>query len=490
LGSPTVADAAMSPATRSDDAWKRRFRYKKQVTNFRRRLSSVLAAVVGCLAWSTTARAQFNYENGQDTVFAHSETSPYWVSGQVNDIFQWNPRFSAPYNGPNSFEHASKAADTVVFTLYTGLQLTRDTEVLFDVESAGGSSLSDATGLAGFTNQDAQRNPNLGWTPYFARAEVHQLIPLSNDVQPAERNPLSLLTSLPARRIDIYAGEFSLVDYFDNNAVAGNDHMQFMNWSVVNTGTYDYAGETRGYTWGGVIDFVYDSWTFRFAEVLNSKKANGISLQKNLQDEHSENYELEYQPTLLAGRNTDLHFLTFTNFANMGSYHEANSLFLAGKTTTPDVNVHPPQVTLKYGFAVNAEQDFTEDLRGFVRAGWNEGQHQSWQYTETDETVAFGGDLRGTWWHRPSDKFGVAFVGNGISRDHREYLSLGGLGLNLGDGGLSYGAEKIMETYYNFPLPLYSGLYAALDIQYFDNPGYNRARGPVTVVGGRLHIEL
>src|ERR1700694_4792849 len=51
-----------------------------------------------------------------------------------------------------------------------------------------------------------------------------------------------------------------------------------------------------------------------------------------------------------------------------------------------------------------------------------------------------------------------------------------GLGFVLGDGRLTYGPEKIMETYYNFAIPLHSGIFAALDFQYIDDPGYNRAR--------------
>jgi high affinity Mn2+ porin len=84
----------------------------------------------------------------------------------------------------------------------------------------------------------------------------------------------------------------------------------------------------------------------------------------------------------------------------------------------------------------------------------------------------------------------VAFVANGISRRHRQYLALGGLGFLLGDGNLSYGPEEIMETYYNFPVALRPGVFAAFDLQYINNPGYNRARGPVIVPGVRLHIEM
>jgi hypothetical protein len=436
------------------------------------------------------ARAQISYDSGQDTVFVHSQTSPFWISGQGNSIFQWHPRFSVQYSGPNSFEHASEQAASVVLTLYTGLQLTRTTEALVDVESAGASGLSQTLGIAGFPNADATRSPSLDEAPYFARAELHQVIPLSNHADRVERTPLSLLTTLPSRRIDIYVGKFSLVDFFDTNSVASDSHMQFMNWTVVNTGAYDYAADTRGYTWGAVIDLVDRWWTFRFGEALLSKRANGMTLQKNLQNAHSENFEFELRPSLLSGRNTTVSLLTFTNFANMGDYHQAIDLFLEGKTPTPQITAHPRQTTLKYGFAINAEQEFTADLRAFVRVGWNEGQHESWNYTEVDQTLAFGGDLRGVMWHRPFDKFGVAFVGNGISRNHRKYLALGGLGFVLGDGRLTYGPEKIMETYYNFAIPMHSGIFAALDFQYIDDPGYNRARGPVLVPGARLHVEL
>ena len=459
-------------------------------TVFQRPAVRIVSALCAFLLSGPIAWAQLSYTSGQDTVFTHSDTSPFWISGQGNFIFQWHPRFPAQYSGPNSLEHASEQAASVVLTLYTGLQLSRTTEALLDVESAGGSGLSQTVGLAGYTNADATRSPSLDQTPYFARAELHQVIPLSSEEEKAERDPLSLLTTLPSRRIDIYAGEFSLVDFFDDNSVTGDSQMNFMNWAVVDTASYDYAADTRGYTWGLVLDFVDRWWTFRFCEALLSKRPNGEILQKNLQDAHSENYELELRPSVLDGRETAIHLLAFTNYANMGDYHQAISQFLDGKTPAPDIDAHPQQVAAKYGFVINAEQEFTEDVRGFIRAGWNEGQHESFNYTEVDETLAFGGDVAGELWHRPRDRFGVAFVANGISHNHREYLALGGLGFVLGDGRLTYGPEKIMESYYNFPIPLHSGLFAAIDCQYIDDPGYNRARGPVVVLGARLHVEL
>lgn len=446
--------------------------------------ASLLCAILA----ASPALAQIDYDTGNDTVFAHSETLPWWLSAQSNFIFQWHPGFHADYSGPNSLDHAPDQGPTEVATLYTGLELSPTLEAVADFEIAAGSGLSQSQGLGGPTNLDAVRN--LDAEPYVARLWYRKVIALSDETVKVERTPLSILTELPVRRLDIHVGKFDMVDFFDLNSVANDDHTQFMNWTVVNNGAYDYAADTRGYTYGGVIDYEDRFWGFRFAEALLSKRANGLNLQKNLQDAHSENYELEFRPRLLENRSSAIRMLAFTNFANMGDYLQAIDLFEQGKTPIPEITYHPRQVKLKYGFGINAEQEFTDYLRGFFRAGWNEGQHESFSYTEVNETIAFGGDLRGILWNRPEDKFGVAFVGNGISPRHRQYLALGGLGFELGDGGLSYGAEKIMECYYNFPIPRHPGFYSAVDVQYIDNPGYNRARGPVVVPGLRLHVEL
>ena len=146
------------------------------------------------------------------------------------------------------------------------------------------------------------------------------------------------------------------------------------------------------------------------------------------------------------------------------------------------------QGTVKYGFGVNLEQQVTGTLRAFGRFGWNEGQHESFAYTEVNQTFAFGADYRGDRWRRKHDKVGAAFITNAISKDHQEYLRLGGLGFLLGDGNLNYGRENILETYYN--AHFWRGVYGAFDLQHINNPGYNRDRGPVWVPGLRLHLEL
>src|SRR5208283_3322362 len=429
----------------------------------------------------------------EDTVFHHSQTSPFWLSAQANFIAQMHPSFHARYSGPNSFEHAEEQSVSRVETIYTGFQFNDSTELIMDAESCGWGGLSQGLGLAGYVNLDVVRNPQLSAEPYLARLWLRKVIRLSDENVQEERNPLSLLTTLPARRLEFIAGKMSLPDFFDINSVGSDSHMQFMNWTVDNNGAWDYAADTRGYTYAVVLQYYDHDFSARFAEALEPTVANGDTLEWNPQDAHAENYELEYDSHLIPKMFGAIRLLAYTNYANMGDYHYAIDQFENQTTKTlnvPNIADHRGTVALKYGFGLNMEQQLNEQIRVFTRLGWNEGQHESWAYTEVDETASFGWDVRGDWWSRPNDKWGIAFVVNGISRRHRQYLALGGLGFVLGDGNLSYGPEEIMEIYYNFPIPIRRGVFGAFDVQYINNPGYNRARGPVVVPGVRLHIEL
>jgi high affinity Mn2+ porin len=423
-----------------------------------------------------------------ETLFPHSQTSRYWISGQSNIVFQWHPSFDARYSGPNSFRTKAEHATSNVATLLLGLAATHTTEFFADVETADGGGVSDALGLAGFVNLDVVRNPQLGPTPYLARAMIRQIIPLSSEMVEAERGPLSLATSLPVRRLELRVGKFGMSDFFDQNGIGSDSHYQFLNWTVDNNGAYDYAADTRGYTVGMIAEYHDRNWAFRFGESLMPKVANGPDLDWNLRRARAENFELELHPVLLADRATTVRLLSFVNHANMGIYRQAINDFLAGKTPRPEIQSHPLQTTMKYGFGVNLEQELPHHFRGLLRWGWNEGQHESFAYTEVDETVELGTDLAGNGWHRAQDKAGIVFVSNGISAVHQRYLALGGLGFLLGDGALNYGRENIVESYYT--AHLWRGIFGGPDIQHINHPGYNRDRGPVLVPGVRFHLEF
>ena len=146
-------------------------------------------------------------------------------------------------------------ATSRLLTLYTGMRLNKSTEVLVDVEEAGGDALSTGLGIAGFPNLDIVRNPLLSKVPYLARGMVHKVFALSKDKVENQRSFLSLFDELPRRRLEIRVGKFSMVDFFDVNSTGSDTHFQFLNWAVDNNGAYDYAADTRGYTVGVLADY-------------------------------------------------------------------------------------------------------------------------------------------------------------------------------------------------------------------------------------------
>jgi hypothetical protein len=423
------------------------------------------------------------------TIFPHSQTSRWWISGQANVIFQAHGGFHSPYSGTNSLQPSGENATSDVVTLFTAFQFTPSLEVLFDLESAGGGGLSDALGLAGFTNLDVVRNPSLGAKPYVARILLHKVFALSQETLDAARNPVtSILTRQPVRRLELRIGKLAAADYFDANSVGSDSHLQFMNWVADNNGSYDYAADTRGYTFGAIVEYQDRNWALRFGEMLMPKVANGPDLEFNVSKARAENIELELRPELSKGRQTALRFLAYVNHANQGSYREAITAFLAGIDARPTIEAHRKQGRIKYGFGLNMEHELTDTVRAFGRVGWDEGQNESFAYTEVNQSVQVGGDWRLKPAHRPSDKLGVTFMTHGISSVHQQYLALGGNGFLLGDGRLNYAREDILETYYTARIT--RGVWFGPDVQFVAHPGYNKDRGPVTVVGFRLHLEL
>jgi hypothetical protein len=441
-----------------------------------------------CQSSSSDAESKPPTDDPMLTMLPHSQIARWWISAQDNIISQWHPFFHADYSGPNSFHSHAEGATSNIATVFTGFGLTSTTEIFMHFEAAAGGGLSDALGLGGFTDLDVVRNPTLGRTPYIARGMVRQIIPISKDSVEELRDPWHLATKVPARRLELRFGKMGMNDFFDVNDAGTDSHFQFMNWTVDNNGAYDYAADTRGYTVGLVAEYYDRNWTFRFGEALMPKVANGIDLQWNLRRARAENYELELRPKLMADRATTLRLLSYANHANMGDYRQAIENYLAGKTPVPEITSHPEQTTTKYGFEVNLGQEINHSFRAFSRFGWNEGQHESFAYTEVDQSVQIGADHTGERWQRKFDKVGAVFVSNAIKADHQHYLELGGKGFLLGDGRLSYGRENIFETYYN--AHLWRGLFTAFDLQHINNPGYNRARGPVLVPSLRFHLEF
>jgi len=421
-------------------------------------------------------------------MFPHPESDRIWISGQANIISQWHPAFPSPYQGKNSLSPQAQDATSRVLTLYTGLRLTGTEELLCDVQETGGHGIGEALGLAGFTNLDVVRNPSLSKAPYIARLMWHQIIPLGHSEANSARTAFSLFSTLPERRLELRFGKFGIADFFDLNNYGSDSNFQFMNWTVDNNGAYDYAADTRGYTFAAMLEYHDRHGSIRFAEALMPKVANGIHLDADVSRARAENIEVELRGALLPHQQGILRLLSYVNHANMGSYREAINNYFAGLTPIPEIPAHPLLTSVKYGFGANFEQPLNDWFGVFGRWGWNEGRHESYAYTEVDSTVELGAGASGQRWRRKFDRAGVVFVSNGISRDHQEYLALGGYGFLLGDGRLNYGRETIEEAYYT--LHLWRGFYPSVGLQHINNPGYNRDRGPVLVPTVRLHVEF
>ena len=426
-------------------------------------------------------------EENTEAMFPHFKNTRFWLSGQANFIFQTHPPFHAPYSGTHSLSPNYEKATSRVMTLYTGVRLNNSTEILVDIEEAGGAALTQGFGLAGNTDLDIVRNPSLSKLPYLGRGMIHKVFALSEDKVENQRNAFSLFEQLPRRRLEVRFGKFSMPDFFDVNSVGSDTHFQFTNWTIDNNGAWDYAADTRGYTVGLTADFEDRNWGFRFAEALMPKIANGIDLVWKPWQAHAENFEYELRHGIIPKKSGVVRLLAYTNYANMGIYRD--QVALAEQThVAPDITAHPWHITRKYGFGVNVEQTLTRFLTAFTRFGWDNGKTESFAYTEVDQTFAGGLGANGGWWHRKQDRAGVALVSNAICKDHQTYLADGGLGFLLGDGKLNYGRENIVETYYT--IHAWRGIYVAAGLQHIVDPGYNRDRGPALVPSFRAHVEF
>ena len=425
------------------------------------------------------------------TMFPHTVSSRYFAAGQANIIFQANPPFHSPYEGTNSFVGRGEYKTSLVGTLFLGAEIVtaprHALEVLLDFESSGGRGLSQALGLAGFTNLDVVRNPNLGSKPYLARVQMHGTIGLSGKLVDSERTPFSLGTQVPEKRLELRAGKMSLPDFMDQNSVGSDSHLQFTNWTIDNQGAWDYAADTRGYTWGALAEVDTANYSARYLLATMPTVANGIDVDFALRRASGQNWELESRRPIFGSSHTTVRLLGYVNHANMGTYRVANRLALASGTV-PDVTQTRRQGTVKYGAEVNAEQELPHHLRAYTRLGWNEGQHESFAYTEVDQSLSGGMDYSLAGHGRPNDRIGLAFVSNAIKRDHQRYLQLGGLGFLLGDGRLNYAREDTTEVYYT--VHSWRGLFVSLGGSAIFHPGYNQDRGPVLVPSVRTHVDF
>jgi high affinity Mn2+ porin len=428
---------------------------------------------------------------------AAAQTPPpaerWWDWGfQATTITQTAPSFDAPYEGPHSFlnEGSQSAHTTFLTTLPLAAHLWPGAWASIQPEFSGGSGVGGGQGIAAFPNQDVLRVPSLGAKPYFARVFVQQSFPLGAPEgelaapgKPEEKfSPGGAhLYAVRGPRLEVTLGKMSLADVFDGSE-ASDAHHGLMSWGHVNNGAWDFAADTRGYTWGLTVAYEGSSVAARAGAYAMPEIANGPTYDHEFSKAHGLNAEVEWD--FDAEQAGALRVLGYVNRARMGDY--AASLALAGPGGVPDITATREEGRSKYGFGLNAQRR----VGGFVlfgRLGWNDGKTESFAYTEIDRTVSLGASHTGAPWGREADIVRLAVVVSGLSDAHRRYLEAGGLGFQIGDGRLSYGPEWLAELDYDARLT--AGVSVGLDAQLVANPGYNRDRGPITVLGLRVHVH-
>jgi high affinity Mn2+ porin len=415
------------------------------------------------------------------------------VHFQFTDVWQTHPPFSAQYSGKNSLLTNAENAMSVTSTLYFGRKLWRHAAFFIDPEVAGGRGLSSVFGMAGASNGETFRVGSPAPAVYMARCFFEQHISLRKSKTEHRRNEQNQISdSIPTSRITISVGKFSLADFFDDNAYSHDPRSEFMNWALMDNGAWDYPANTRGYTWGAVVELIEPGYSIRLATSMVPKNANGPTFDTHIQQANGNTAEFE-KKFKIKNHAGNLRLLGFANFSSAPSYINAtNQLKKGDSTLVPVISGQVPGVmygALKYGFGISFNQEIVKNLGIFARASWSNGQTAAWAFTPIDQSVSLGIRIKGEIIKRPKDHFGIAYVANGASFEHRNYLNAGGYDFMLGDGKLPhYGLEHIMETFYK--VNLMEWLWVTGDYQLVVNPAYNKDRGPASIFSIRTHVEF
>jgi high affinity Mn2+ porin len=413
------------------------------------------------------------------------EIETWSLHGQITFTEQYHPAYSSPYAGPNSLDPASDGRETFDATLFAGVRLWDGAEAWANPEIDQGFGLSDTLGIVGFPSGEAYKIGKA--SPYFRlhRLFLRQTFDLGGDTETIAPDANQLGGVRDQDNIVITAGKISAVDIFDTNDYAHDPRGDFMNWTIIDSGAYDYAADSWAYTYGGVIELTQSWWTWRWGLFDLSRFPNEANLVRGF-GEYEIVTEAEARETL-GGRPGKIKLLLFVNRGRMGSYEDAIALGQATNSVPSTALVRKP--AFRGGAALNLQQEINDNLGAFARFSLNDGSKETYEFTDVNASATAGLSLNGNLWGRPQDRIGIAGLVNGISKSARAYFDDGGLGLLIGDGRLThYGTEDILETYYRAPLTQW--LSAGVDYQFIANPAYNRDRGPVSVLSFQLHSQL
>jgi high affinity Mn2+ porin len=424
---------------------------------------------------------------------------------QNTDVVQGYPGFASRYSGPNSLPSSGggETRETVGLDLMAGLRLWSGAEAHIDALMWQGFGLDNTFGVEGFPSGEAYRLGTKDPNGAISRLFLRQTFGFGGEQEDVPDGQLTLAGKQDVSRLTLTIGRISVADIFDTNAYANSPHTQFMNWALVNNEAWDYPADVIGYDSGVAVELNQQKWTLRYGIYEAPRIQNGLAGEDRILKwpydpsaegpseseplskgwamvlEYERRYSIDDHPGAVRP-------LAYANRADMAGYSAATGIL---QSQGAGADISPAQAyRIKYGFGLNWEQEVAKNLGVFSRLGWNDGQEQGWMFNDVAYTATLGASVKGTGWGRPDDTFGLAGILNGASSIEQKFLEAGGLGILAGDGNLNYGLEKIVETYYSYALCKH--VYTTADYQFVEDPAFNRDRGPVSVLGFRLHWEL
>lgn len=413
---------------------------------------------------------------------AAADVENWSIHMQNTNVLQGHTGIRSPYAGQDSLNSAPQMRQTVSLDLLFGLRLWEGAEMHLDGMMWQGYGMSNALGMAGFPNGEAFRKGTSEPNGNISRAFIRQTFGFGSEMDDAPSGSLFLKGRQHKSRLVVTLGRFGAKDIFDGNAYANDARTQFMNWSLMANGAWDYPADSLGFTTGGAVELYLTDWVLRYGFFQVPNVSNGIAMDPHVFKAWAQVLELEHKHQL-GGRPGAVRLLMYANRAHMGSFQQT----LANPIRPADIT-NSRAYRLKYGVCLNADQEIADGVGIFTRLGWSNGKDEAWSFTDVDSSASLGISVKGKSWNRPADTLAMAGIVNAISSVHAAYHQQGGNGILVGDGTLSYGAEKIIETYYDIAVA--SWLHLAFDYQFAMNPAYNRDRGPVHVFGARLHWEF
>lgn len=403
------------------------------------------------------------------------------VHAQATFVTQAAAGFRSPYEGTNSLT-PRQVKETFDATLFLGVRPWAGGEVWINPEIDQGFGLSNTLGAAGFPSAEAYKVGRSSPYVRLQRLFFRQTIDLGGATERAEGAANQFAGLYRANRLVLNVGKLGVGDIFDTNQYAHDPRGDFLNWSLVDAGTFDYAADAWGYTTGVAAEWYQGAWTVRAGAFNLSKEPNGETLERDF-SQYQLDVEIEHRHRL-GGQPGAVRVTLFRNRGQFGRFDDALALAASAGGAVDTARVRRRMTRL--GLHLNLEQAVNETLGLFARAGIADGAIEPYDFTDIDRSAAFGGQFQGKDWGRPGDAVGLAIAVNGISRAHERYLDAGGIGVLVGDGRLPHpGAEGIAEAYYDWR-PI-KGVDVTLDYQLVVNPAYNRDRGPANVFALRLH---